>query len=125
MARSPASSKAATATTPTFTPAEASAAQRPLCDTYKLAARAVQVDTNGTDKALARIATTNGDVMLDNAATSPALDNKYRDAAHTLATAYLNATAMSATDVANDSQWQAAIDDVIAKDAVMKKLCGG
>lgn len=123
--RSPASSTTATATTPTHTPAEVSAAQRQLCDTYQLAAKAVQVDTNGTDKALARIATTNSAVMLENAAASPALDNKYRDAARTLAAAYLNATAMSTTDVANDAQWQAAIDDVIAKDGVMKKLCGG
>lgn len=123
--RSPASSTAATTTAPTYTPAEVSAAQRQLCGTYKLAAKAVQVDTNGTDKALARIATTNSAVMLDNAAASLALDDKYRDAARILATAYLNATAMSTTDVANDAEWQAAIGDVIVKDAVMKKLCGG
>ena len=59
---------------PTYTAAETAAAQRQLCDTYTLAARAVQIDTNGTDKALARIALTNAAVMLDNAAANPALD---------------------------------------------------
>ncbi len=74
----------------TYTAAETAAAQRQLCDTYKLAARAVQVDTNGSDKALARIALTNAAVMLDNAAADPALDAKHRDAARALATAYRN-----------------------------------
>ena len=64
----------ATTTGPTYTAAETAAAQRQLCDTYKLVARAVQVDTNGSDKALARIALTNAAVMLDNAAANPALD---------------------------------------------------
>ena len=64
----------ATTTGPTYTPAEAASAQRQLCDTYKTVARAVGVDTNGGDKALARIALTNAAVMLDNAASNPALD---------------------------------------------------
>ncbi len=83
----------ATTTPPTYTAAETAAAQRQLCDTYKLAARAVQVDTNGNDTALARIALTNAAVMLDNAAANPALDAEHRDAARALATAYLIDTA--------------------------------
>ena len=75
---------------PTHSAAETAAAQRQLCDTYTLAARAVQVDTNGSDKALARIALTNAAVMLDNAAADPALDATHRDAARALATAYRN-----------------------------------
>lgn len=62
-------------------PAQTAAAQRQLCDTYKLVAHAVPVDTNGSDKALARITLTNAAAILDNAAADPALDAKHRDAA--------------------------------------------
>jgi hypothetical protein len=114
-----------TTTTPTYTAAETAAAQKQLCDAYGLVARAVQVDTNGNNPALARVATTNGAVMLDNAAANPALDATHRDAARALATAYLTTTAMGNKDVATDSDFRAALDDVTAKDAVMKKVCGG
>lgn len=114
-----------TNTAPTHTPAETAAAQKQLCDTYNLAAHAVQVDTNGSDKALARTATTNAAVMLENAAADPALDAQHRDAARALATAYLTTTAKATSGVAADAEWQAALDDVIAKDAAMKKVCGG
>ncbi len=120
----PMAARPSTPTAPTYTPAETAAAQQHLCDTYKLAARAVQVDTNGNDKALARTATTNAAVMLENAATDPALDAKDRDAARALATAYLTATAKATNGVVADAEWQAALDEVIAKDAAMKKVCG-
>ena len=112
-----------TAATHTYTPAETAAAQRQLCDTYKLAARAVEVDTGGNDRALARIATTNGAVMLDNAAANLALDPTHRDAARALAAAYGTLTAMSTNIVASDAQYQAALDDITAKDSVMKSVC--
>ena len=110
---------------PTYTAAETAAAQKQLCDTYKLVARAVQVDTNGNNPAFARIALTNAAVMLDNAASDPALDAKHRDAARALATAYLMDTAESSNDAASDAEFRAAVDAVNAKDAVMKKVCGG
>jgi hypothetical protein len=113
----------ATTTAPRYTAAETASAQRQLCDTYKLAARAVQVDTNGNDVALGRIATTNAAAMLDNAAGNPALDAKNRDAARALATAYRTTTAMATKGVATDAEWRAALDDVNAKDAVMKDVC--
>jgi hypothetical protein len=115
----------ATTTAPTYTAAETAVAQKQLCDAYGLVARAVQVDTNGNNPALARVATTNGAVMLDNAAANPALDATHRDAARALATAYLTTTAMGNKDVATDSDFRAALDDLTAKDAVMKKVCGG
>ncbi|ASX02948.1 hypothetical protein [Mycobacterium intracellulare] len=108
---------------PTHSPAEILGAQHQLCDTYKLAARAVEVDTGGQDRALARIATTNGAVMLDNAAANPALDAKHRDAARALAAAYGSLTAMGSNVVATDAQYQAALDDITAKDAAMKSVC--
>ncbi|BBY03532.1 hypothetical protein MSEO_40310 [Mycobacterium seoulense] len=92
---------------------------------YQLAAKAVQVDTAGTDKALARIATTNGALMLDMAASNPALDANHRDAARALEAAYLTVTAKSSYGVATEADFQSALDDVIAKDAAMKKVCSG
>ncbi|WP_041321272.1 hypothetical protein [Mycobacterium intracellulare] len=119
------SSVTTTTPAPTQSPAQTAAAQQQLCDTYKLAARAVQVDTNGSDKALARTATTNAAVMLENASADPALDAQHRDAARALATAYLTATAKATSGVVTEAEWQAALDDVIAKDAAMKQVCGG
>ncbi|MGD1283469.1 hypothetical protein ACKUUI_22085 [Mycobacterium seoulense] len=114
-----------TITTQPYNPAQISAAHAHLCDTYKLASRAVQIDTNGSDKALARSATTNAAVMLENAAADLALDAKPRDAARELSAAYLTATAKATNGVVSDSEWQAALDEVIAKDAAMKQVCGG
>lgn len=110
---------------PSYSASDVTAAQKQLCDTYKLLARAVEVDTNGTDKALARIADTNGAVLLEIASGSPALDASHRDAARSLARAYGTVTAMSNSAVASDADYRSAIDDVVAKDAVMKKVCGG
>jgi hypothetical protein len=110
---------------PTHTVAETAAARQQLCDIYKLVARAVAVDTNGGDKALARIALTNAAVMLNNAATSPALDTPDRDAARALATAYEMLTAKGTYGLVNDADYQAALDDAATKDAAMKKVCGG
>nr|WP_255313688.1 hypothetical protein [Mycobacterium malmoense] len=113
-----------TEATATYTSAEIAAAHQQLCDTYGLVARAVQVDTSGADKALARIADTNGAVMLNIAAANPALDASHRDAARALATAYATVTAKSNGTVASDADYQAAIDDVISKDSAMKRVCG-
>ncbi|VBA44283.1 hypothetical protein LAUMK136_05548 [Mycobacterium attenuatum] len=88
-------------------------------------AQAAKVDTAGTDKALARIATTNGALMLYMAAANPALGSKDRDAARALAMAEGALTAKGSYGVATDAEYQAALDDAIAKDAAMKKVCGG
>lgn len=125
LTRATVSNTSTTAMTPSFTPAQTDAAQKQLCDTYKLVARAVQVDTAGSDKALARIADTNGAVMLQISAANPALDAAHRDAADALAIAYATVTAKGNGIVATDAEYQAAIDDVIAKDSAMKRLCGG
>lgn len=83
------------------------------------------MDTSGNDKALARIADTNGAVMLDMASAAPALDANHRDTARALAMAYGTVTAMGNSAVASDADYRAALDDVIVKDAAMKKVCGG
>jgi hypothetical protein len=125
LTRPTAASPSATTTVPTYTASETAAAQRQLCDTYKLAAQAAQVDTAGTDKALARIATTNGALILEIAAANPAVDAKHRDAALALAAAYLTDTAKSSSDAVTEAEFRAALDDVKAKDAAMKQVCGG
>lgn len=119
------SSPVPTTAAPTYSAAEVSAAQRQLCDTYTLGARAVQVDTNGHDIALGRIALTNAAAMLDDAATNPALGTTYRESSHALAESYRTGAAMGNRDIATDAQFQAALDDINAKDAAMKKMCGG
>ncbi|WP_082976106.1 hypothetical protein [Mycobacterium sp. 1165196.3] len=118
-------SSATTTAAHTHMPAETAAAQQRLCDTYKLAARAVQVDTNGSDKSFARIALTNSALLLVNVSNDPALDEQHRSAAKALATAYLTDTAKSSDGVATESEFQEAVADVNAKNAAMKKVCGG
>lgn len=113
-----------TSSKPTYSAAETSAAQRQLCDTYSLAARAVGVDTNGNNPALARTALTNAASMLDSVDADPALDSKHRDAARALATAYRTLTAKSSSDAFTEAEYRAALDDVGAKDDAMKKVCG-
>ncbi|WP_346427262.1 hypothetical protein [Mycobacterium colombiense] len=111
-----------TTTTKTYSASETSAAQRRLCDTYKLAARSVETDTNGTDKAIARIALTNAAGMLDDATADPAIDAKLRDAVRSLAAAYRTSNALSS--VASDAEYRAALDDIVAKDAPVRSACG-
>lgn len=114
-----------TRTPPMYSAAEVSSAQHQLCDTYKLGARAVQVDTNGHVVALGRIALTNAAAMLDDAAANPVLSSTYRDPPRALAASYRQGTAMGNRDIATDAQFQAALDDINAKDAAMKKACEG
>ncbi len=114
-----------TSAAPAYTAAEIAVAQRQLCDTYKLEARTVRADTNGSDEALARIAATNGAVMLFNAAANPALDPKHQDAARSLATAYGAVSAMGSKGVATEAEWRAVLEDANAKDAAMSEVCGG
>jgi hypothetical protein len=111
-----------TSTSPTYSATDASTAQRRLCDTYKLAARSVETDTNGTDKALARVALANAAGMLDDAAADPAIDPKLRDAVRALAAAYRTSNALSS--VATDPEYRTALDDIVAKDAPVRNACG-
>ncbi|WP_347503038.1 hypothetical protein [Mycobacterium mantenii] len=123
----PTASHSSATTTAMLTPTstETATAQQRLCETYKVAARAKQVDTNGSDKAFARIALTNSAGLLYNASNDPALDEQHRNAAQALATAYLTDTAKSSEGAATEAEFQEAVNDVNAKDAAMKKVCGG
>ncbi|MDM3975484.1 hypothetical protein QRB36_15050 [Mycobacterium marseillense] len=113
-------------TTPSYTADQTAAAHQQLCDAYKLAAHAVQIDTNGDNPAFAGIATVNAAVMLEQAAsTVPALPPSDRAAALALAAAYSNAQATtSLVQTRDDPAWRSVSDEVNAKDAAMKKVCG-
>ncbi|WP_073880753.1 hypothetical protein [Mycobacterium paraffinicum] len=109
---------------PTYTPAETAAAHKKLCDVYDLAARAVQIETNGASPERAGIATVNGAVLLGQVLNdSPAIPPGDRGAAVALAEAYSNAAAVAS--FGDSAQWQSTIADVNAKDAGMKRVCGG
>lgn len=112
--------------TPTSTAAETAAAHRKLCDIYTVAARAVQIETNGDNPALSGIAVVNGATMLEHVVSAnPAMPPGDRDAALALAEAYSNSQATAATvQQRDDPLWQSTISDVNNKDAAMKRVCG-
>ncbi|WP_155764476.1 hypothetical protein [Mycobacterium colombiense] len=124
--RSSGSSPAPTTATPTYSAAQVSAAHQKLCDAYKLAAHAVQIDTNGDNPAFAGIATVNAALMLEQAvSTSPGLSSGDRAAALALAAAYSHAQATaSLVQARDDPSWRSASDEVNTKDAEVKKVCG-
>ncbi|WP_234786500.1 hypothetical protein [Mycolicibacter sinensis] len=109
--------------TPTYTAAQKGEAKAKLCDQYKLAAQAMHIETSKPgDPALARVALTNGALILETASANPALEAKYSKAARALAAAYQTQTAMGTT--APVEQYQKAGEDLNAKDRVMQGLCG-
>ncbi|WP_081286983.1 hypothetical protein [Mycobacterium colombiense] len=121
----PAASSAVSAT-PLYTADQTAAAHQQLCEAYKLAARAVQIDTNGDNPALAGVASVNGAIILEQAlSAAPALSSSDRAAAGALAAAYTKATAMGSWSQRDDPAFRAEVDDVNAKDAAMKTVCGG
>lgn len=97
-----------------------------MCERYKLAARAMHIETSDPagDTALARVALSNGALMLDTASADPALDAEHRDAARALASSYQTTAALGTTGMATRDQYLASIDDMNAKDRVMAGLCG-
>ncbi|MEB3030382.1 hypothetical protein [[Mycobacterium] nativiensis] len=108
---------------PTYTATEKAAAKTQLCDQYKLAAQAMHIETSTPDNtALARIALTNGALILETASANPALEAKYSNAARALAMAYQTQTALGTT--APPEQYREMGDDLNAKDRVIQELCG-
>ncbi|WP_154677677.1 hypothetical protein [Mycolicibacter icosiumassiliensis] len=83
----------------------------------------MNIETNGNDAAFARIAAANGATILEAAATDPALDNEYRDAALNLAQAYQTMTA-AASKGSDNKQFQDSIETMTTGQRVLKELCG-
>ncbi|MEB3020136.1 hypothetical protein [[Mycobacterium] crassicus] len=108
-----------------YTVAQQADAKKRLCSSYELAAYSEHVETNTPNNvALARLSATNDAVILETAATDPALDVQYRDAARALALAYQNLVAVSTGRGEGDPELEAAIADANAKDRVLIDLCG-
>lgn len=108
----------------TYTAAQKAEAKTELCERYKLSGQAMHIETSSDDIALARLALSNGALMLERAAANPALDGKYRDAARALADSYQTQAAMGTTGMATREQYLATVDDTNAKDRAMQGLCG-
>ena len=117
----------ATTAAPAYTAEQTAAAHQKLCDAYKLAGRAVQIETNGKSSERAGIATVNGAVMLEEAVNAnPAISPGDRAVALALAEAYSNVAAVSTLATGSDDPaWQSALSDANVKDAAMQKVCGG
>ncbi|WP_081465615.1 hypothetical protein [Mycolicibacter sinensis] len=111
--------------TATYTTEQKSAAKNQLCERYKLAAHAMHIETSTPDNAtFARISATNGALIIDVAAADPALDARYRDAAHNLTISYLDLTALGTAGMSDATSYQQAVDTLNARDHVMQELCG-
>ncbi|MCV7087466.1 hypothetical protein [Mycolicibacter hiberniae] len=108
---------------PTYTAAEKAAAGEKLCNQYKLAGRAAHVETRADgDTALARISMVNGALILETAASDPAIDSKYREAARELADSYR--TMAASGSIGGPDEYQDLINITNAKLSTMKSLCG-
>jgi len=108
------------------TAAQRASAQATLCERYKLAAHAMHIETSDPsgEAALARVALSNGALMLDVASQDPALDAEHRDAARALASSYQTTAALGTTGMASRDQYLASVEDMNAKDHVLLRLCG-
>lgn len=114
-----------TTATTTSTPTETAQPQQRLREAYKMAAQAARVETAGSDKALGRIATTNGAILLGLGTAIAAPDTEHRDAGRAPAIACRTRTAKNSYGIGTDTLYQAALDDALSEDAAMKMVCGG
>lgn len=113
-----------TPTVQTYSADEKAEAKAGLCEQYKIAVRASQIETApGGDPALARISMLNGALILETASGNPALDVKYRDAARALAVSFQTQAAMASSESADSTAWHQIVDATNAKDRTMKVLC--
>lgn len=110
---------------PTRTCMDIGAAQKPS-DMDDLVARAIKVNTEDTNKALARIATSNRDGLDRTAAASASLEAGHADAVRALGMVSAFCSGKGCSRIATATQRATPLDDVIAKDdAATKRICGG
>jgi hypothetical protein len=112
---------ATTSAVPTYTSQQIAAAHQQLCSAFALASDAVKTDSSG-DRALGRIALTNGAALLD-AAVTPALPTAQAGEARALANAYRTAAAVASSAAADDPRWQASVNDVNVKSDALLATC--
>lgn len=113
-----------TSTHPNYTTAEKAAAKVQLCDQYKFESHALNIETDPKgDPAFARISMVNGALILQAAASNPALDPKYRDAALILASSYLTMAAKATTGITTPEGFREAVADSNAKEILLNDWC--
>ena len=109
---------------PAFTAGETAAAHKQFCAVVDLAVRAVKSETNGPDRALARIALTNSAAMIESASSNPALSADDRDAARSVAEAYWATVATSSVAASDTPQFQASVDQANQAASRIVAVCG-
>lgn len=109
---------------PTYSAAQRTAAKTELCGRFKPATDAVHIETNGPDAGFGRIALVSGSLILGAAASSPALESTYRDAADAAVQTYESLVIESSSSRAGDSRFDSAVDALNAKERELKDLCG-
>lgn len=109
---------------PTYSAAQRTAAKTDLCGRFKPAMDAVHIETNGPDAGLGRTALVNGALILEDAASNPALNPNLRDAAKAVVLAYENLVVESSLSSVGKSPFDTAVDTVNAKERALKDLCG-
>ncbi len=109
---------------PTYSDAQRLAAKTDLFGQFKPAMDAVHIETNGPDAGFGRIALVNGALILETAASNPALESTYRDAANAVVQAYESLGVESSSGRAGDSGFDSAVDAANTKEHFLKDLCG-
>ena len=110
---------------PSYSGADRGAAASKLCDRFKPAANAMHIGTHGPPSGLRRAAILNGTLTLQNAATNPALDPKYRHAAQEAILVYHNLFVVPLGETSGCPQFDSVVDTANVKHRTLKELCGG
>lgn len=100
----------------TYSAAQKTVAKTDLCGQFKPAMDAVHIETNGPDAGFGRIALVNGALILETAASSPALESTYRDSANAVVQTYESLVVESSRGGAGDSRFDSAVDAANAKE---------
>lgn len=112
-------------TTAAYTSAQTNPARQQLRDTYMPVTRMIEADTSGKLRAHTQIAGTISRVLVGTTGDNAAFDTHHGTVARALATAYGTVAAKGNSVVGGEAGYRAALDNVIAEDGAMKKVCGG
>ncbi|MGV0627827.1 hypothetical protein [Mycolicibacter minnesotensis] len=105
-----------------FTTAQIDAAQRSLCERFKLAGHASHASSSGPDMdaGLTYTAFTNGAMILETAIIDPALTPQFREGANAVALAYLYQSTLA---FAPAEKYSTGMDDLYSKIDALDEMC--
>ncbi len=124
-ATSPQTSTTVDSPAPTCITAAADVARLRIYRTRESATRTVQSDTDGSGKAVARIAITNATAWLHDESNDPTLYERQGDASEGLAQLDLTDTAKGGKGSATKAGFSDTVAELSAEDAVMTQVCFG